>query len=200
VLARNNWKQLINFRGHDFSTVSLTFNILNVADKSDAGEFVEFVDTLDESAPPAPHFPICLDRSPIEYFTGYDIGAYKNFIRIDNQANFDDDIQSLIQDAPKFQIQGLSLSYQSVLTALDPKIDQFFHIYPFGTVETYITPPGTETINNQLILQRKPLIVDAKNILLPQFTFLNPTVSQQHNRATVRRRRKWEINEIFVQG
>jgi hypothetical protein len=175
VLARNNWKQLINYLGQRFTTDSLTFNVLNVANKSDAGQVVEFIKLSDKAVAPAYHFPISLDRSPIEYYTGYDISAYKNFIRIDNQANFDDDIQSLIQDAPKFQIQGLSLSYQSVLTALDPKIDQFFHIYPFGTVETYITPPGTETINNQLILQQKPLIVDAKNILLPQFTFLNPT-------------------------
>jgi hypothetical protein len=175
VLARNNWKQLIDYRGGDFSTYSLTFNILNVANQSDAGQVVEFTGVINEAASTAYHFPISLNRSPIEYYTGYDISAYKNFIRIDNQANFDDDIQSLIRDAPKFQIQGLSLSYQSVLTALDPKIDQFFHIYPFGTVETYITPPGTETVNKQLILQQKPLMVDAKNILLPQFTFLNPT-------------------------
>ncbi|QEC77998.1 hypothetical protein [Mucilaginibacter ginsenosidivorax] len=175
VLARNNWKGLVDHYGQQFTTESLTFNILNVANKSDAGQFVQFTQVIDEAATTPDHFPISLDRSPIEYYTGYDIGAYKNFIRIDNQANFDDDIQSLIRDAPKFQIQGLSLSYQSVLTVLDPKIDQFFHIYPFGTVETYITTPGTETVNKQLILQQKPLMLDAKNILLPQFTFLNPT-------------------------
>jgi hypothetical protein len=177
VLARNNWKRLVNYYGQQFTTNSLTFNILNVANQLDAGQVVEFTPVINEAATTTSyHFPISLDRSPIEYYTGYDISAYKNFIRIDNQATSDDDdIQSLIQDAPKFQIQGLSLSYQSVLTALDPKIDQFFHIYPFGTVETYITSPGTGTANKRLALRQKPLMVDAKNILLPQFTFLNPT-------------------------
>ncbi|MDN3581251.1 hypothetical protein [Mucilaginibacter flavus] len=174
VLARNNWKQLVDHYGQTFTTNSLTFNILNVANKEDAGQAVE-LNQIKESAVAYYHYPISLDRLPIEHYTGYDISAYKNFIRIDNQATFDDDIQSLVQDAPKFQIQGISLSYQSVLTALDPKVDQFFHIYPFGTVETYITPASTETVNKQLLLQQKPLMVDAKNILLPQFTFLNPT-------------------------
>lgn len=176
VLAQNSWKQLVDYRGLEFSTNTLTFNILNVGNQSYGGDFKEFATVINEGdATNVNHYEISLDRSPIEYYTGYDISAYKNFIRIDNQATFSDDIQSLIRDAPKFQIQGLSLSYRSVLTALDPKIDQFFHIYPFGTVETYIATPGTNTSNKQLILQQKPLMVDAKNILLPQFTFLNPT-------------------------
>ncbi len=109
--------------------------------------------------------------------------------------------QSLMELAPYFQLKEISVSYFSDLRHLKPGIDQFFHVYPFGTVETYTTP-GVENLKQSfaghkdaaanpkasgnasikrkkkayasfsaLDAEKEGLLVDAHELLLPQFTF-----------------------------
>jgi hypothetical protein len=64
----------------------------------------------------------------------------------------------IFQIAQSFKVSQLSLNYHSVLENLDPKIDQFFHIYPFGTTE--ISANKTDKIG----------VIETKK-LLPNFTY-----------------------------
>jgi hypothetical protein len=108
--------------------------------------------------------------------------------------------------APFLQMKEISLSYFSELRDMQPGVDQFFHVYPFGAVETYITPgrentpvftvdhatggiehtdagastpvvayrkrAGMSVIGfGALDDQREGLLVDAHELLLPQFSF-----------------------------
>ncbi|ASU33909.1 hypothetical protein [Mucilaginibacter xinganensis] len=184
VLHSNDWMHLVDYNGDQFSPASLTFNILNQY-LSEAGQ--------GEIKTKARAFPseISIGRTPIEYFPKYDIDADKGFLRVDNiygvngdgNSGYYNDIQSRLNLAPQLQIKSLSVSYISNLTELDPTIDQFFHVYPFGTVETYIDLSAEFQRKNQLIglgrlslkkISENPLVVDANDALLPQFTYLNP--------------------------
>ncbi|MDB5086635.1 MAG: hypothetical protein JWR09_629 [Mucilaginibacter sp.] len=183
VLSNNDWLNLVDYTGEQFTQASLTFNILN----------------QNTSTPGATYTPpdaIYIDRNPIEYFPKYDINADKGFLRIDNVFGPDSDnyrdIQSRLNIAPRLQIKNISVSYISDLTALDPQVDQFFHVYPFGTVETTIDLPiyndnYRKTYKNSLLNEnlargiiRNPLMVDANDALLPQFTYLNPNIKYQN--------------------
>ena len=161
VLSNNGWMYLVDYKGDQFSPASLTFNILNqYASAAGSATEAKFVN----HAAAYPH-TISLDRKPIEYFPKYDINADKGFLRIDNfyGVNFDgnsgyyDDIQSRLNLAPQLQIKNISVSYISDLTALDPQIDQFFHIYPFGTVETTIAAAiynDRQTVSDGFLIKR----------------------------------------------
>ncbi len=78
-------------------------------------------------------------------------------------------------------MKEISVSYLSYLPSLDSAVDQFFHIYPFGVVETYLDvndkkfqteQPAADF--NTLDAEKNFLLVDAHNLLLPQFNYLSP--------------------------
>ncbi|WP_345210321.1 hypothetical protein [Mucilaginibacter gynuensis] len=173
VLYNRTWKRLCNSYGSDFRQETLTINILNEYTfvNGDNGEVKE----------------VSLARKPIEYFDGLEINADKGFLKIDNLVWTGGEIQDRLNRAPEFQIKEISVSYLSVLRTLEQGIDQVFHIYPFGTVETGITvkPSKKDAIlaGDKIVLGRRKiedaiidkLIVNANNLLLPQFTWVNPT-------------------------
>ncbi len=120
----------------------------------------------------------------------------KGFIRLTNlrQVNSSATMgtsQASQDMAASMQIKEVSVNYRSQLVALEASTDQFFHIYPFGAVETYINTPeelkgaGGKTgvtlkrkirINKQDAFAaadkaRDYLLVQAYNKLLPGFTY-----------------------------
>jgi len=139
------------------------------------------------------------DREPIYPVTEWKSETEKGFIKIDlrqkarvitegrrEAALFalattgDVNILQLSQNlAPGLEIKEISVSYDSTLT-LETGIDQFFHVYPFGVVETYLTTPSyqsavsSNTDFSTLDKLKERLLVNAGNLLLPQFNFLSP--------------------------
>ena len=96
-------------------------------------------------------------------------GLQKGFIRLQQSAPEPPPIgligESIVLDsvaifslAQTFKVSRLSMNYHSILENLNPNIDQFFHIYPFGTAE--ISTVKTEKAG-----------VIKTNKLLPNFTF-----------------------------
>jgi hypothetical protein len=188
VLSNNDWMNLLDYKGLNFSQASLTFNILNQYSPVNGA-----AKTLKYAAANYPD-PISIDRKPIEYFPKYDINADKGFLRIDNvfgtNSDYYGNIQARLNLAPQLQIKNISVSYISNLTALDPQIDQFFHVYPFGAVETTIAVAvynDRQTIGDGFLIEKlaagiikNPLMVNANGALLPQFTYLNPNIKYQN--------------------
>jgi hypothetical protein len=107
-----------------------------------------------------------------------------------------DIFQKMAELALFLKVKEISVSYFSELKSLDPEIDQFFHVYPFGMLETFTQPVTAaatagntaaaairnklaafnaitkSTINfQQLDAAKDYLLVDAKQLLLPQFTY-----------------------------
>ncbi|MDF2432439.1 MAG: hypothetical protein JWP44_2070 [Mucilaginibacter sp.] len=113
---------------------------------------------------------IPVPRNPVDYHTDIDVNTDKGFLRIDSLNSFGD-VQGRINSAPGLQIKEISVSYLSNLRMLDPAIDQFFHIYPFGAAQISIAVSDTAS-------QQNPLLVNA-NKLLPQFTYLSATSKYQ---------------------
>lgn len=185
VLDNNSWVELADVNGANsyFTDDTLTFDILY--HYFDFYNFYNQQGYIQESK--AYPKKLNLDRTPIEYNPNYNINADKGFLRFENilgvgnyysQADISyGTIQDRLNNAPLFQIKEISVNYLSKLANLDPKIDQFFHIYPFGAIETFITKDSknSEIVNERAILEKNPLMVDAGNLLFPQFTYLSPT-------------------------
>ena len=194
VLYRKGWRPLKDYEGVDFTLETLTYNILNEVQIDPESKDRKVVD-------------VSLSRTPVEYFNDLNIRSDKGFIRIDNLRYDNGDVQGRLNNAPFFQIKQISLSYQSELLKLTSGIDQFFHVYPFGTVETSLTVKrpveskpignradkelleksianeilvgGISRIDKPVIVPIDPLIVNANGALLPQFTYLNPDLKYQ---------------------
>jgi hypothetical protein len=162
VLNNKAWILLpSNTAGDDFTQQLLTLNIMYQLEPGIDGNILD---------------ALPLDRKPVERFTSYDINSDKGFLRLDNMATTSGaDIQTRLNQASFLQIKEISISYLSTLSGLDSAIDQLFHIYPFGAVETFITTKKAAKGDKQKIMEQKPLMVDANNALLPQFTYLSPT-------------------------
>ena len=140
-----------------------------------------------------------LNRAPINQIAEWRAALEKGFLKLDFQEsqffvssggeisitnlNFLQIGQGL---APYLEIKRISLSYDSTLT-LQMGIDRFFHVYPFGVVETYLRTPSntfadkagninintTATDFSTLDDLKDGLLVNANNLLLPQFNFLS---------------------------
>ncbi len=176
VLERRHWTGLVSESGNDFYANDLEKNILRVPAFGNDGE---------GTVVPHP-----LTRRPILPVTEWAAATEKGFLRIsylpeivvNAGSTFFQNSQEL---APRLKINDISLSYLSLLTALEPDIDQVFHISPFGVTETYIHP--VERASSSMgLLEHEPaayarlnalkngLLVDAGNQLLPQFTYTSP--------------------------
>ncbi|MEO6813027.1 MAG: carboxypeptidase-like regulatory domain-containing protein [Ginsengibacter sp.] len=142
---------------------------------------------------------LAIDRTPVDTVTQWNSDTEKDFIKIDLRereavveiaarrsflaAAAADNISVLQRSqnfAPGLEIGEVSVSYDSILR-LEMGIDQFFHIYPFGSVETYLSASSlrnnnavTNTSFAELDKLKNGLLVDAGNALLPQFDFLSP--------------------------
>lgn len=94
-----------------------------------------------------------LDRRPLTYDKDITNETYKGFIQIENTPTqrfieMDDDnfFERLQKLAQLIKIKDISVSYYSDLENFEPDIDQFFHVYPFGVVETYIPLPPAAAV------------------------------------------------------
>lgn len=165
VLEKRQWTLLSRKDGNDFNFNTLTQNILFKSIPAEEG-----TNTV----------PVILSRKPISYNPELSSDTYKGFIRIDNdlvlQRNTDRSFFELMQElAQLIKIKEVSLSYHSNLSSLETGIDQLFHVYPFGVVETYLKPAGDSIIDFTALDKAKDwLLVNANNALLPQFNFANP--------------------------
>jgi hypothetical protein len=176
VITNKNWKYLKDSKGFDFSQFSLTENILNQEVNKADGQ-TEIV-------------PLILGRNPIEPVTEWQIQTNKGFVRIDWLIDFTrfngnfNSMQISQEFAPALEVKELSVSYHSKLAALDSAVDQFFHVYPFGVVETYFSkadtkktsipaPKGGKNGFADLDKGKDYLLVDAAQLLFPQYNFLD---------------------------
>lgn len=147
------------------------------------------------------------DRKPLRNVTTWNAQTEKGFVRLDNlRPVYAGENMSLLQAAqdlaPELQVKEISVSYHSRLTALEAGVDQFFHVYPFGVAETYIytssrlrekgyqdipLKPSQQQIKADR--QKEDLLVDAKNLLFPQFTFPGPytDLQSQANTAAIQK-------------
>lgn len=130
------------------------------------------------------------ERRPLCTITALTPQTDKGFLRIDNlRPVYYGDNTSFLQAsqnmAPELQVKEISVSYLSNLTQLESGVDQFFHVYPFGVVETYLDKVQRDEKRSLQVLSptqeqirwdRKQggQLVDAHNLLLPQFTWLGP--------------------------
>lgn len=190
VLIGKQWDNLSSMENLNFCREQLSQNILNHPILS-GGQFKNF-DSFST------------DRLPIEFVTELQSQAIKGFVRITNLIDpttvFDDvsTVQASQSLAPKLQIKEISVSYYSELAALDPEIDQFFHVYPFGVTEIFVGNVGRSTLEtldavepvstsvvsnlslrqsslfNSLDKAKDYLLVNADGALLPQFSYLSP--------------------------
>src|SRR4030095_3490705 len=170
VLYQRTWKKLISSLGSDFTVPALMRNILHVQ-------------RPDESIDPLP-----LDRKPIETITEWMPGSDKGFLSITNLIPTEKDIQKRQNKAIDSEIKEVFLSYESNLASLDYSIDEFYHLYPFGTIQIY--SEGDDKKNSYINLLIKKTTITGKvnfseldkekdfllvktNKLLPQFTYEN---------------------------
>lgn len=98
------------------------------------------------------------------------------------------------------QSKGVSLSYRSEIVSLDENLDQFFHIYPFGTAE--ITKNRIKNKRNGLIEETdesgNPIISLPKFSLLPNFKFaqnLERSVNQSVNQYSGS---VWQEGNLYI--
>ncbi|MCW3090724.1 MAG: hypothetical protein JWP81_1793 [Ferruginibacter sp.] len=190
LLQQKQWMALCTSEGRDFTEGLLTQNVLfKKDDKGTPGRL-----------PP-------LNRTPLIYSTEFKSQTSKGFLQLQNNIPFDllsnsntddnairkDLFQRMAELAVVLKVKEISVSYFSSLQNLDPLIDQFFHVYPFGVAEIYTgdnidtipvpvrikkTVPnnraGKTSLFNDADKQKGYLLVDANNLLLPQFTYLGP--------------------------
>ena len=170
VLKNRSWQPLATLRAgkpdYDFASQELTANVLFQV----VGEGTDYKLS-----------PVYIPRKPLEPVVEWTSKSGKGFIRITNIRQSGEDLQTRQQNAAAMEISEVSLSYVSILNALDPEVDQLFHIYPFGFVETFNPRGDKYTISNRrgndfekLDAQKNFQLVDAKNRLLPQFTYVSP--------------------------
>lgn len=174
VLTNKNWKPLTDDTGNDFNQPGLTENILNEVTNIAGGP---------------PTSLVRLSGTPVEPVTKWGTQVNKGFIRIDLLIDIpgkDNQTTTQVSQeiAPMLEIKQLSLSYHSQFAKLDSETDQFFHVYPFGVVETYLGNAAANIKNRRaakagtsgfaaLDQLKDNLLVDAGNLLLPQYTFLD---------------------------
>ncbi len=146
LLVDKRWDQLFTDEpAGDFLRGQLVQNLLNHAVVKEDG-------SLQAS-------PFTTEREPLQAVTEFKPDTIKGFIRISNLQNIDGNgnipgIQ-LSQDlAPRLQIKEISVSYYSKLAVLDPEIDQFFHVYPFGVTEIFVGNVGDFTLESRMRLSR----------------------------------------------
>ena len=186
ILENRAWIGLSDFEGKDFSQQTLRRNILYTP-----------VLLIKDNEPLATAFPH--SRKPILPVTEWLPDTQKGFIRVTNLIAVDgaDFLQASQNLAHKLEIKEISVSYESELSPLEVIIDEFYHVYPFGSIETFLGSPmqvkegvGINIIRRNTITKMRSLIgdrafakadeekdfllVNANNILLPQFTYLWP--------------------------
>jgi hypothetical protein len=160
-----------------------------------------------------------LSRDPLTNNSAYTQTTQKGFFAIENNmsggisSTAENSMEYLFNLAQLLKIKEISLNYYANLQHLEPGTDQFFHVYPFGVIETLITPyiPPREQDRRILAsaslhriskpevpttsLQQGILAVNANERLLPQFTYTgiyaaasgqNPEASGQSNLKTSR--------------
>lgn len=164
-----------------FSQWSLTENILNIIKDNEATATTEFP----------------TKRLPIEDVVRFPNSTDKGFIKIENEKQvFSTAGESILEAsqamAQGFQIKEISVSYLSLLPSLNPSVDQFFHIYPFGVAEAFISnkdrklkPEHSPVDFKTLDAAKDFLLVDAHNLLLPQFNYVSPYAKYNQAAATM---------------
>ena len=173
VLEKRHWTALVSEAGNDFFAIDLERDLLRVLSFGNDGQEITI--------------PHPLIRRPVRPVTEWQAQTEKGFLRVSYLPEvFGNANNSFFQNsqelAPLLKINDISLSYISLLPALEPDIDQVFHISPFGVTETYIhtTEPARpaggllETASpayTKMNLLKNGLLVDAGNQLLPQFTY-----------------------------
>jgi len=194
VLTNRSWLPLLN----NSDNVRLTSNVLVQEQNNDSGNQVIT--------------PISLDRTPINDVQIYQPQSLKGFIQLElnlgeslafNSQDFAKNLQYSQALAPLLQIKEISVSYHSVLDKLDPDIDQFFHVYPFGVTEILLAPADTNVskiendiltltsleafkVSSSLQATDNKLSVNARNSLLSSFSYLNPASVLQNMPAIQR--------------
>ncbi|MBS1510478.1 MAG: hypothetical protein JST86_06550 [Bacteroidetes bacterium] len=187
ILESRGWTDLCTPKGNDFNQVTIRSNILF---QTNGTAFEASV-----SATPVLH-----PRLPLLPVTEWQPDTVKGFVRFTNlhavgsTENYMQDSQAL---AHTLEVKEVSASYESELVSFQSGIDEFYHAYPFGVVETYIGVTNTFrellrpfSADNTGILPklrllrnsafekadaaRDYLLVKAGNILLPQFTWVSP--------------------------
>jgi hypothetical protein len=193
VLQNRCWTELSPDGELDFDISNLKSDILYLKSNEEEGE--------NEDKKDIEHLD--LDRMPITPVTRWQSLSEKGFIRLNftlpllkNTKKAILTAQNLVSSeikesfliaqniAPFLEIKELSVSYDSNLSKLENGTDQFFHVYPFGVVETYLELENQEGngsnnggfIENEfsMLKEKNNLLVNAHNILLPQFTYLDP--------------------------
>ncbi|MFL5740127.1 MAG: hypothetical protein ACJ75B_07910 [Flavisolibacter sp.] len=183
LLQQKNWERLLRpeyidkdtTMGHEYFTqYSLTSDILWHIKKGAAEDNTTSAEKL------------FANRLPVLPVSEWDVSTTKGFLRLDNLLTVDGNPEEFMQRsqnmAQELQIKEISLSYISLLSPLDPALDQIFHVYPFGIVEVY-TKPSPEVIENYrgpkisipdfntVDKEKEYLLVDTRNRFFPQFTY-----------------------------
>lgn len=197
VLQNKSWTPLVDKGGTDFSEGQLSQNVIRYR-KDNAGNTVPIYE---------------LQRTPISNEETLSETTVKGYIQIQNNyfpgrtkdngvrasvisSNSGSDLfQIMTTLAVYFKIKEISVSYYSRLGQLEQGIDQLFHVYPFGVVETYVNKSaqqeiagvkgevtevvvtgGTPVKFNSKEFEKADqaadyLLVQADNKLLPQYTW-----------------------------
>ncbi len=188
ILTKRSWRSLPPTEGKNFNQTELTENILNIS-KQDTNEGLSI---------PA----LIMERTPIETVTEFKSQVTNGFLKIDYLLPLSrrdgqiSTMQASQELALRLEIKEISVNYYSELKKLDSSIDQLFHVYPFGVVETYFgeavamqgsirSAKAKGSSFAGLDLQKDNLLVDARNLLLPQYNFLDAYGSFAKNKNAV---------------
>ncbi|MBO9618708.1 MAG: carboxypeptidase-like regulatory domain-containing protein [Niabella sp.] len=169
ILQGRQWQQLA---GSNFTIQGLSTNVLM---GTDAFSF---------------------ERTPIDTVEEWKPDTEKDFIKLDLvydpllADNGNTDIMQRSRNlAPRLEINEVSVSYDSTVV-LQSGTDQFFHVYPFGAVETDI--PGRGGSANALLVQ-------SNGTLFPQFGYLNP-YEKYYNPPAAKEMVHKEFADVFGTG
>ncbi len=161
-----------------------------------------------------------LGRKPLTSYEAYSGETIKGFIDLQfNQLITAKNNLSSFQIQQEYallnQVKSISVSYESTLEKLDPEIDQFFHVYPFGVVETFIGSNENESkINNTFDVNKLKkinefnatkdhLLVKANGSIFPQFTYqslyssLNSSTQEESYNTEVLMRKASSLQNSF---
>jgi hypothetical protein len=97
--------------------------------------------------------------------------SLSGFLRLDLASAISSDLTIIDRKVvlpPTFIIKNLKLDYKSIESST-PGIEQFFHIYPFGTIETFPVNSGTILFDD--LDKSKDNLLIRTNYLLPQIKF-----------------------------
>ena len=180
VLKKRDWKRLSakGARFGYFSQFTLRGNILTKATEENADNVVTKVSGF------------ALPRLPIQSVSEWKPGTEKGFLKITNIERTRDKMEERQNQAAEMEIAEIYLSYDSTLHSLQLTVDEFYHVYPFGNVQIYTNEKVNPNDKNMILRKANfsekdllsiipdkeadPLIVEAKNYLLPHFTYENP--------------------------